>query len=143
MCWTRAKLGIVNLSHATQVYPWEPKPGVYEVRAVFPDVDTLTLSDHVSREQAEERVSELLVRLGGGTSEDAQRAANASKGYPFRLCHGIHSPYSGQCEHCQPPSPQDLAEMDDKEPSFVRESHDGKLHFDDAADAAWRAKQAK
>lgn len=135
--WARSKLGIVNLQHATQVYPWEPKPGVHEVRAVSPGGDTVTLSEHVSREQAELRVSELLARLGGEELAPAR---------PWlRACSGIHSPYSGKCEHCQPPSVEDLAEMDapeDKEPSFVREDHDGKLHFDDAADAAWREAQA-
>lgn len=33
-----------------------------------------------------------------------------------RPCNGQHPPYSGMCEHCQPPSPQDLADMYAPEP---------------------------
>lgn len=37
---------------------------------------------------------------------------NAARKQPWRrVCESIHEPYSGKCQHCQPPSPQDLAEM--------------------------------
>lgn len=38
--------------------------------------------------------------------------AAAGKAMPHRRpCELIHPPYSGKCEHCRPPSPQDLADM--------------------------------
>lgn len=74
------------------------------------------------REEHERRLGELrdqikvkdeaLLAAAERIKGQAEALTNAARKQPWRRpCESIHEPYSGKCEHCQPPSEQDIAEM--------------------------------